>query len=217
MLCADLDVVAPDLALGSLAGDERAEALAHLDSCSRCREMVDQLSETVDIIGSTAPPAEPPAGFEARVLDRIDFEARRSARRLARARIVLVAAAVVIGALIVGGALWLRPGGSSSPEVASYSMRTPDGRVIGEAYMHQGDSTWVFVDVPGWSDRAASAPRTFSLRVTADDGRTVVVPGDFEGGSGGWGTVVGVDASHVRELALIDPAGRVWCSALVPA
>jgi hypothetical protein len=214
MSCSDLEVLAPDLALGQVAGDERAQALEHLDSCARCRELVAELSVTVDTVGALAPPAEPPAGFEARVLDRVDVEARRSARRVARARAVLIAAAVVIGALIVGGALWLRPSGSSSREVASYEMHTADGRAVGDAYVHQGDSTWVFVDVPGWTD---GAPKNFSLRVTTDDGHSVVVPSDFQGGSGGWGTVVDVDAAHVRELALIGPTGAVWCSATVPA
>ena len=63
------------------------------------------------------------------------------------------AAAVVIGALFAGGALWLRHGGSSNDQIAAYTMRTPNGRTVGEAYLHGGDSTWVFVDVPGWTTR----------------------------------------------------------------
>ncbi|HEY2813295.1 MAG TPA: hypothetical protein VGJ03_07525 [Acidimicrobiales bacterium] len=215
MRCTDLEAVAPDLALGLLSGDERAAAVAHLDACGACRTMVEELSVTVDLIGSMAPPGEPSVGFEDRVLARFDAESRWTRSR--RPNIVLIAAAVVIGALIVGGAVLLRPQGESSKEVASFTMRTPSGQEVGEAYLHQGPSTWVFVDVPGWSAPNQPAPGTFALRVTADDGHTLVVPGDFEAGGGGWGTVIGVDASNVRQLALVDNTGHVWCSAAVPA
>jgi hypothetical protein len=211
--CADVEAVAPDLALGLLSGPERAAALAHLDACQNCRGVVEKLSVTVDLVSSMAPPAEPAAGFEARVLERIDVQARRARRP----RIALVAAAIVAGALIVGGALWLRPDNSPPHQIASYTMQTPTGRVVGEAYMRDGHTTWVFIDVPGWTDRDDAAPRQYALRVTTDDGRALVVQGDFEGGNGGWGAVINVDADQVRELALIDSSGRVWCSAAVPA
>ena len=207
--CADIDVVAPDLALGMLSGAERAEALAHLDTCQRCRDMVEQLSETVDVLGSLAPPAEPPPGFEARVLAHIDEVRPRSSRRRRVVMMGSIAAALVLGALLVVGALSFRSSGSSTERVASYTMRTPEGRDVGEAYMHEGDSTWVFVDVPGWSDlqQEAPAPGMYALRVTADDGQVTTIPSDFQHGSGGWGTNLGVEADHVRELALVDRAG----------
>ncbi len=129
----------------------------------------------------------------------------------------MAAAAAVVVALVVGGALWSRSGGSSSDQIASYTMRTPSGRVVGEAYMHGGDSSWVFVDVPGWTQGNAGTAAGYNLRVTTDDGQAVVMPGDFAGGQGGWGTQISVDSSHVRELALVDGTGRVWCAAAVPA
>jgi anti-sigma factor RsiW len=71
MTCAELADVAAELALGVLTGRERAAALAHLDTCDACREEVRQLMATGEQLLELLPPAEPPAGFETRVLDRL--------------------------------------------------------------------------------------------------------------------------------------------------
>lgn len=71
MTCAELADVAAELALGVLTGRERAAALAHLDTCDACREEVRQLMATGEQLVELLPPAEPPAGFETRVLDRL--------------------------------------------------------------------------------------------------------------------------------------------------
>jgi hypothetical protein len=217
MKCNDVALIAPDLALGMLTGEERADALAHLDSCRRCRDIVEKLSTTVDTIGLLAPQADPAPGFEERFLDRIEFEGRRRPKRVPKSLIAAAAAVLVLAAVATGGALWLRHGGSSQDQIAAYTMRTPTGRVVGEAYMHGGDSTWVFVDVPGWTHGDAGSAGQYALRVTTDDGQQVVLPGNFAGGQGGWGTHIDADPSHVRELALVDGAGDVWCSATVTA
>ena len=71
MTCEDLADVAAELALGVLTGRERAVAIAHLDTCDACREHVRQLMATGEQLRELLPPAEPPAGFETRVLDRL--------------------------------------------------------------------------------------------------------------------------------------------------
>jgi hypothetical protein len=216
MNCSDVALIAPDLVLGMLSGDERAEALAHVDSCRQCRDIVDKLSASVDAMSLLAPQADPASGFEERVLARIEFEGRRRSRRAPSWMVAAAAAVVVIGALFAAGALWLRQGSSSNDQIAAYTMRTPNGRTVGEAYVHKGDSTWVFVDVPGWTDDDSNAG-DYALRVTTDDGESIVLPGNFAGGQGGWGTRVSVDPDDVRELALVDSSGRVWCAATVSA
>src|SRR5205807_10018654 len=91
--CAEVAELAPELALGTLPGDQRASVLAHLDGCGRCRRLVKELADTADALLLLAPEVEPPAGF-----------ARRVARGLRPARSSrwrpAVAAAVV--ALVVG-------------------------------------------------------------------------------------------------------------------
>jgi hypothetical protein len=75
MTCAELADVAAELALGVLTGRERAMAVAHLDTCDACREDVRQLMTTGERLLELLPPAEPPAGFETRVLARLGLPA----------------------------------------------------------------------------------------------------------------------------------------------
>ena len=75
MSCDEFAEVAAELALGVLTGRERARALAHLDGCESCREQVRELSMAGDELLALLPPAEPPAGFESRVLDRLGLSA----------------------------------------------------------------------------------------------------------------------------------------------
>ena len=70
MGCREFSDVAAELALGVLTGRERAQAIAHLDHCASCREEVRQLTATGEGLLGLLPSVEPPAGFEARVMDR---------------------------------------------------------------------------------------------------------------------------------------------------
>jgi hypothetical protein len=71
MTCGELADVAAELALGVLTGRERAVAIAHLGTCEVCREDVRQLMATGEQLRELLPAAEPPAGFETRVLERL--------------------------------------------------------------------------------------------------------------------------------------------------
>jgi hypothetical protein len=71
MTCGELTDVAAELALGVLTGRERAVAVAHLDTCEACREDVRQLMATGEQLLELLPSAEPPVGFETRVLERL--------------------------------------------------------------------------------------------------------------------------------------------------
>ena len=75
MTCAELADVAAELALGVLTGRERGVAIAHLNGCEACREDVRQLMATGEQLRELLPPAEPPAGFEIRVLERLGLPA----------------------------------------------------------------------------------------------------------------------------------------------
>ena len=75
MGCREFSDVAAELALGVLTGRERAQALAHLDRCASCREEVRELTATGEGLLGLLPSLEPPAGFEARVMDRLGLAA----------------------------------------------------------------------------------------------------------------------------------------------
>ena len=68
LTCAEVREFAPELALGILGGAERAEVVFHVNGCARCQAYVAELTEAADAIPQLVPEAEPPPGFEARVL-----------------------------------------------------------------------------------------------------------------------------------------------------
>jgi hypothetical protein len=69
--CELLEAFAAELALGSLTGPERSAALAHLDECQHCRRLVEELTAAAESLLLIAPEADPPAGFEVRLLERL--------------------------------------------------------------------------------------------------------------------------------------------------
>jgi hypothetical protein len=90
MNCAEFADVTAEVALGVLTGRERADALAHLDSCGVCAAHVRQLTTAGEQLISLLPPSEPPPAFETRVMARLGLAApdprlashRRRSRRV---------------------------------------------------------------------------------------------------------------------------------------
>jgi hypothetical protein len=76
--CARLRELAPELALGVLTGEDRAEARNHLANCPDCREFVLELTSVGDSLLALVPGAEPPVGFEDRLLSRLGVIAGQS-------------------------------------------------------------------------------------------------------------------------------------------
>ncbi|MEU8621958.1 hypothetical protein [Streptomyces sp. NPDC048623] len=68
MDCERLREAGAELALGILPARERAEAVAHLDRCPDCRAYVERLTAVGDGLLGLLPGAEPPVGFETRVV-----------------------------------------------------------------------------------------------------------------------------------------------------
>src|SRR4029450_14086852 len=79
--CEEVRSLVPELALGIAAGDDRARALEHLADCPACRGRLEELSIVADELLLLAPAQEPPAGFESRVLGRLEPPARPPRRR----------------------------------------------------------------------------------------------------------------------------------------
>src|SRR6516165_4672759 len=115
MSCAQMDELIDELALDVLPGDLRGLALEHLEGCSTCRGRVEELSESADQLLFAYRLAQPPAGFEARVLDRLEAERGRGRGRPRRGSwritvaVAAAAAAIAALALVAGGLL---PGGN---------------------------------------------------------------------------------------------------------
>ncbi|MGW2915272.1 hypothetical protein ACWC9X_33180, partial [Streptomyces asoensis] len=76
MECERLRELDAELALGVLPARERADAVAHLDRCPDCREHVERLTVVGDGLLALLPGAEPPVGFESRVLSSLGARPR---------------------------------------------------------------------------------------------------------------------------------------------
>jgi len=197
MTCADVHLLAAEAALGLVSGADRAELLSHLEICERCRTLVHDMTMVADALVVAGPQAEPPSGFEQRVLNRLGVAPPR--RRWAAAIVAAAAAVLVVFAFSFGRTT------RSASEFREVAMRTPSGRTVGEAYLHDGHPSWVFAAVPGWKDDLTE----YRLHVTLADGTATEAAG-----TGSWGAVV-TDSRQVRSLALIGADGQVWCSAEV--
>jgi len=66
--CEQCGELAAELAVGVLSDCERARVLAHLDGCSGCRNVASALTTIANQIIELLPEAQPPSGFEQRVI-----------------------------------------------------------------------------------------------------------------------------------------------------
>ena len=99
--CSEVRELAPELALGILSGAERAEVLLHVNGCARCQAHVAELTEAADAIPQLVPEAEPPPGFEGRVLRRLGERERRVRRRWISAVAAVAAGAIIVSVTVV--------------------------------------------------------------------------------------------------------------------
>lgn len=213
MDCTALAAVAPELALEILDGDERAAAIEHLDGCVTCQLLVDTLAADADRLLMLAPTAEPPAGFQERVLTSLTQVARPATPRprpRARAIAVLAMAASVA---FLALALSLGPSGRPTPVAAE--MRTAGGDVVGQVFVHSEPQPALFMTLPGWGEqigRYAVPAETYSLRIERGNRPPRVVPFDVENDSS-WGTTLNIDPDTITSVAVVDSQGHVWCQA----
>ena len=216
MDCSQLADAAPELALGILPGDERAAALAHLDACPSCQQQVSSLAGLTDQMLLLTPEAEPPAGFEQRVLASLGssptvLRPSRVRRRATRATVaVLALAACLILALVVR---W--SGQSAPPPLAAEQMRTSSGAVVGQVFVHRERPAVLFMSLPGWAQQVTPYGQpgdTYALRIERRDGPARVLPVTMTADAA-WTTTLDFDPKAITSVAMVDSQGREWCRA----
>ena len=207
--CPDVEELAPELALGTLPGDQRSAVLAHLDRCPDCRRYLNKLSDTADSLLLLAPEVDPPAGFTRRVVAGLT-PGRRRWRPVALA----VAAALVFG-LAVGYVPGHLRSGSANVAVASFvdTGAEPGETVGGRVYARADNPSWVFMTVHG-----SGSDESYACDLVLKDGRTVTI-GSFtmHAGAGSWGRAVDVTLSQVRQVQLRDARGSLVARAALSA
>jgi hypothetical protein len=221
MTCDALRHVASELALDMLNGEERAAALGHLETCGSCRVEVALLTDAAEALLLLAPEVAPSAGFDQRVVARIERLAAPGEAVTVRIRRrwhppwrgVLAAAAVV---LIVAAGL-LVTGSPSRHELAAPTaeMRTGTGQVVGDVSL-TADPPAIALTIPDWigliRTYGATVDAPYWLSVQTDDGRRDLyrLPSAEDHP---WTVPIQVDPHRVTAVSLIDDRGEVWCRA----
>ncbi len=217
--CDDLRDLLPEAALDLLDEPTRGETLRHVGACPGCRHQFEQLVAAADQVMALAPEAEPPAGFEQRVLARLDAAAPRPvAVRSPRRVSVLVAAAAAVVALLVGGAIGVavtQDGNGDGyaalgiDDLATTTLRNGDGDEVGRAAISREDVPVLLVHL----DRSRPGV-TYGCQLVLADGATVPVgewttPGDA---GGGWAAPMPTLAAQPVEVQITGASGGVWAS-----
>jgi hypothetical protein len=214
--CENVRALDAELALGAVGGEERAAALEHLAACEECRRAVGELSHVADELLLLAPRAEPPEGFESRVLTQL--HARGAPRRVRprRTRLAMLAAASLAVAAAGAIALAVGPGGdgrsaSEQSQRPAHTSRTEvrarlygHGKVArGSAYGYQGSPSWLFITV----DRLERPGRYRCEIVTAGGRRISLRSFRLDSGTRSWGVSMPVDLDEVAGVRLVPAAG----------
>jgi hypothetical protein len=158
MSCDEFAEVAAELALGVLTGRERAAALAHLDSCEPCRELVRELTMAGEELLALVPSREPPAGFETRVLDRLGLAApsphrpgvrsrMRSALSVAAVAIALVGAGLGGWSLRAATAQHATSSTAQTSGLSSAALVTPGHETVGLVAVYKRSPWWMSMSV----------------------------------------------------------------------
>jgi hypothetical protein len=234
LTCAEVENLGPELATGTLTGGERASALVHLESCTRCQQLVDELSAVADALLLLAPESEPPIGFESRTAARIAAAAATpspapspapspndqptpvvpiTSRAPRRRRLIAVAAAAfLVGALGAGTLAWWAsgrdhtPGTVTSPIVRTAVVRTdtPGGAYSCHAIVVGTKPAWLYMSM------TQPGQHDGQYRVEAMGPTTTIPLGtiDVRSGRGAIGVVLkDVAPTDLTELRVFDSSG----------
>jgi hypothetical protein len=210
-----VQAAAAEVALGLVSGPERAEALAHMESCASCRASVEELADVADALLLLAPETEPPAGFESAVLARAQGSAPpgRGRRALAVAAVV----AFLLGGL-AGGLLARQGRGSRLDREYVAALRELDGRALaaatlqdeqgrraGQLFLYEGETSWLFATV---ADPGTSGDLVVEIRF--EDGQVTRVPGlVVRDGRGSLGATVDLRLRDLDGISVVDADGTL--------
>lgn len=207
--CATIRDALPELALGIADGEQRARMLEHIAECPGCRRELEELSSLTDELFALAPEREPPAGFENRVLDRLEVGQPRR-RATWRRRVRRLAFAAAVPAVAAATALAMTISYSSDRKLASQyraalqgahgeyfqsaRLHTGAGPLTGIVFAYQGSPSWLFYVLHG-----RYRGGRYKEQVVTRSGRTVSLP-PFRLINGTWGIATPVP---VRDIAFV--------------
>ena len=205
------------LALADIEPAEQARLIDHLSTCAPCRDEYADLSDGLAQALAASPAIAPPPGFSGRVIAGMAPAASARVRR-PRGRLLLVAAAVLIGLLSgIGGTLAVvgglpRPAGNGSDHApVATQLLTATGEAVGSAGITTSrGQMFVLLNIttgkPGMS---------YECFLVAKDGQRTsggrwVLTSEYGAAqaSGSWLVPISGDAPVGVEL--VAPSGKVW-------
>jgi hypothetical protein len=210
LTCGQVRDLAPELALGVLTGAERAEAVAHVNECARCRSLLADLSGAAEALPLLVREAEPPRGFERNVLGAMSGEHSRWARfRRAGALAVTAAAACIVTLVLVRVVDNSRDsdpvaGPPANADVQAAPMIGARDEVVGQMFVTDDDHPWAYLFV----DYEMMQSGTYAVRIKTADGSDRAEMQVTDGG-GYWAG--GVPAPDDVRIALVGADGIVVC------
>jgi hypothetical protein len=205
------DVV--EFALGTLTGRRRSLVLDHLETCAQCTAESESLADTADALLWLAPEAEPPLGFETRVLERYrNSDVKRSSARRRQVSVFAVAAAMVAVLGVGVGAVATSHGGAPSPSATgrpTTGRLTSDGHVLGDVTISAGSPSWMTMEVD-----TAKLSGVVWCEVTFANGHSETV-GKFTiaNGYGSWVARIKGSGHDVRSARIVNGSGTVLARA----
>ncbi len=220
LTCTDARELLPDLALGMLGGDQRAEVIDHLGGCAACEAETSELAAAVDDILKLTPEMDPPAGFEAAVLALLAEPVRLRSWRRSRVLVAGVAAVLIVVAGVAALFLTTREHDPAIDDEAVHTIQALGGKDLraaplqaggvswGQAFVFEGKTSWVFVsmswDVPDG---------VYHVVLDRSDGPSATVARlHLVRGQASTGMTVG-DTRTVTAVRIVDPSGRAICTA----
>jgi hypothetical protein len=221
--CAEVRELAPELALGILGGADRADVVLHVNGCARCQAYVAELTEAADVLPQLVPEVEPPVGFEARTLRRLDDDTRRARRRWV-ASIAAVAAAVAILSITIVRVVDAGDDATTAARATTTSAGSQTGVPVsvameggqvpapaGWAYVTDGHGVAIAVDY-------GVAAGDYLVRVEPTTGAaTGIGTMTIDGNRGSWTGRSEPALTTGARIALVDDTGTEVCHGTIPA
>jgi hypothetical protein len=227
--CRHMQLSMAELALGVLVGTERAEALQHLDTCADCRAEVERFSAATDAVLQLAPVADPPAGFEVRLLARRAADQAADAAQVSPSPVVPLArrprpvrspwvrglvgiAAAILLAAGVGIGILVAPSGTIRNAPMRAATLSYDGAARGEVAVAPGHPSFLFmsIEMPRWSGWVRCV-------VVERGGRHVTVGRVWlDHGRGAWEAPLNMSGASVAGALVVAQDGHVMASASFP-
>jgi hypothetical protein len=220
--CREVRDLAAEVALGIATGEERARVLQHIASCTGCRQEIAELAQVADSLLLLAPEEEPPAGFESRVLRRVE-QPRASLRR----RVGVMGAVACIALVVGAGGVLLALGedrrladnyrhalaGANGDYFGVVDLFDEDGEEVGHIFVYEGDPSWVFMRFS-----EVELPGEYSMQVVTREGQRLDVGSfDITPEDKSWGGELPVDLDEVATIRCVLRGGASVMVARIPS